>query len=270
MWEPPCGGVVGSHPDRLGDQTAGGNPVQARRHSSWMPTPRCQCAVTRYASMAELRRADAPAGHGCATALGRREAGANRTGCARCPIAGGVDIQTRQAAASRDVRNVREARGDREGVPHRSRDCRGARGSRGGLGGIPGRTRSRDTVAAAPSAPNKRPPAHVEFDTPRSPHATARQLHRGASRSNAGLYRLRRRTADRPATLNHTPARAADAVPGAADFPTPLRSPMCRPTPRSTAVRGRSLTGCLILAQGTPTKSSSWSSRWAASPSSRH
>ena len=31
MWEPPCGGVVGSHPDRLGDQTAGGNPVRARQ-----------------------------------------------------------------------------------------------------------------------------------------------------------------------------------------------------------------------------------------------
>ena len=178
-------------------------------------------AIREYGGVAS---GDAPAGHGCATALGRRAAGADRTGCARRPIAGGVDIQTRQTAASRDLRNVRGARGDREGVPHRSRDCRGVRGSRGGLGGIPGRTRSRDTVAATPSAPNKRPPAHVELDTPRSPHATARQLHRGASRSNAGLYRLRRRTADRPATLNRTPARAADAAPGAVD---PLR---CTPT----------------------------------------
>ena len=28
-----------------------------------------------------------------------------------------------------------------------------------------------------PSTPNKRPPAHVGNDTPRSPQATARQLH---------------------------------------------------------------------------------------------
>ena len=32
--------------------------------------------------------------------------------------------------------------------------------------------RSRDTVTATPSAPNKRPAAHVESDTPRSPQAT--------------------------------------------------------------------------------------------------
>ena len=117
----------------------------------------------------------------------------------------------------------------------------------GGLGGIPGRTRSRDTVAATPSAPNKRPSAHVEFDTPRSPQATARQLHRGASRSNAGLYRLRRRTADRPAKLTRTPARAADAAPGAVD---PSRSaphlpPMGSPASRSAAVRGPSFPGLI-------------------------
>ena len=67
--------------------------------------------------------------------------------------------------------------------------------------------RSTDTVTATPSAPNKRPAAHVESDTPRSPQATAGQLHRGALRSNAGPNRLRRKTADRPATLIRTPAR---------------------------------------------------------------
>ena len=39
----------------------------------------------------------------------------------------------------------------------------------------------------------------------------------GALRSNAGSDRPRRRTADRPAKLNRTPARAADAAPGAVD-----------------------------------------------------
>ena len=77
--------------------------------------------------------------------------------------------------------------------------------------------RSTDTVTATPSAPKKRPAAHVESDTPRSPQATAGQLHRGALRSNAGPNRLRRKTADRPAKLIRTPARAADAAPGAVD-----------------------------------------------------
>ena len=144
-------------------------PVEIRcgrgGHSSWMPTPRCRIAVPRYASMAELRREMHPRGHGYAMALGRRAAGANRTRCAMRPDRGRHGHQIRQAAASRDVRKVRGARRDKEGVLHRSRDCRGARGSRGGLGGIPGRTRSRDTVAATPSAPNKRPPAHVESDS---------------------------------------------------------------------------------------------------------
>ena len=39
----------------------------------------------------------------------------------------------------------------------------------------------------------------------------------GAIRSNAGPDRPRRGTADRPAKLNQTPARAADATPGAVD-----------------------------------------------------
>ena len=46
--------------------------------------------------------------------------------------------------------------------------------------------RSRDTVTAAPSAPNKRPSAPVESDTPRSPqppHAS-----RGKSGSTGSMY----------------------------------------------------------------------------------
>ena len=77
-------------------------------------------------------------------------------------------------------------------------------------------------------------------DTPRSPQATARQLHRRASRSNAGPDRPRRRTADRPAKLTRTPARAADAAPGAVDslpFP-PKKLPEAQPASlRRTAFR---------------------------------
>ena len=179
-------------------------PVEIRcgraSHSSWMATPRCQIAVARYASMVELRREMHPRRarmrHGARSTGGGGESNPMRHASAR----GRHGHQTRQAAASRDLWNVRGARGDREGVLHRSRDCRGARGSRGGQGGIPA-VRSRDTVTATPSAPNNRPAAHVDSDTPRSPQATAGQLHRGALRSNAGPNRLRRKTADRPAKL---------------------------------------------------------------------
>ena len=135
-------------------------PVEIRcgrgSHSSWMATPRCRSAVARYASMAELRREMHPRGHGCAMPLDRRAAGANRNPMRHAPDRGRCGHQTRQAAASRDVGNVRGARGDREGVLHRSRDCRGARGSRGGQGGIPGRTvnrhRNRDAIGAEQEA----------------------------------------------------------------------------------------------------------------------
>ena len=33
MLAPPYGGIVGSHPDRLGDQHAGGSPVRTRQKS---------------------------------------------------------------------------------------------------------------------------------------------------------------------------------------------------------------------------------------------
>ena len=126
----------------------------------------------------------------------------------QAPDRGRGGHRIRQAVASRDFWNVRGARGDTADVLHRSRDCRGVRGGGGGQGGIPA-VRSTNTVTATPSAPNKRPAAHVESDTPRSPQATAGQLHRGALRSNAGPNRLRRKTADRPAKLIRTPARAA-------------------------------------------------------------
>ena len=210
-------------------------PVEIRcgrgRHSSWMATPRCRSAAC--ASMAELRREMHPRGHGCAMPLDRRAVGADRTRCARRPIAGGVDI----AYGRRRPRETSGMFAGHEGTKKES--CIEAEtveaievvavaweASRA--------VRSRDTVTATPSAPNKRPAAHVESDTPRSPHATAGQLHRGASRSNAGPYRLRRKTADCPATLIRTPARAADAAPGAVDLP---RSPPATDAPAGLPAR---------------------------------
>ena len=192
-------------------------PVEIRcgrgSHSSWMATPRCRIAVARYASMAELRREMHPRGHGCAMPLDRRAAGANRTRCAMRPIAGVVDIaygrrRPRETFAGRDgTRQMSLIEAETVVAFEAVAVAREASPA----------VRSTDTVTATPSAPNKRPAAHVDSDTPRSPQATARQLHRGASRSNAGPNRLRRKTADRPAKLIRTPARAADAAPGAVD-----------------------------------------------------
>ena len=196
-------------------------PVEIRcgrgSHSSWMATPRCRSAVARYASMAELRREMHPRGHGCAMR----------------PLAGDMDIRHGR-------RRPRETSGTfagHEGTKKASlieaetvvalevvavaREASPA-------------VRSTDTVTATPSAPNKRPAAHVESDTPRSPQATAGQLHRGALRSNAGPNRLRRKTADRPAKLSQTPARAADAAPGAVD---PSRSPPATDAPAGVPAR---------------------------------
>ena len=70
-------------------------------------------------------------------------------------------------------------------------------------------------------------------DTPRPPHATAREY---ASTGHAATS-LRGRDClragpDRPAKLTRTPARAADAVPGAADLPCSML-PADAPTGRA-------------------------------------
>ena len=181
-------------------------PVEIRcgcvSHSSWMATPRCRiaaCAIREYGGA--CGREMHPRGHGCAMPLDRRAVGADRTRCAMRPIAG---VRGHQAYGRRRPRETSGMFAGREGT--RQMSCIEAEtveafevvavareASRA--------VRSTDTVTATPSAPNKRPAAHVESDTPRSPQATAGQLHRGASRSNAGPNRLRRKTADRPATL---------------------------------------------------------------------
>ena len=212
-------------------------PVEIRcgrgSHSSWMATPRCRSAVARYASMAELRREMHPRGHGCAMPLDRRAAGANRTRCAIRPIAGDMDIRHGR-------RRPRETSGTFAGHDGTKKESLIEAETVVALEVVAvareasPAVRSTDTVTATPSAPNKRPAAHVESDTPRSPQATAGQLHRGALRSNAGLNRLRRKTADRPAKLTRTPARAADAAPGAVD---PSRSPPAADAPAGLPAR---------------------------------
>ena len=191
------------------------------------------------------RRESNPRAHGCAMPLDRRAAGGESNPICHASDRGRYGHQTRQAAVSRNLWNVRGAQWDTADVLHRSRDCHGVRGSRGGQGGIPA-VPSRGTVTATPSAPNKRPAASVESDTPRSPQATAGQLHRGASRSNAGPTRLRRKTADRPAKLTDSRRRGpltrrrVRSLLRAAHRP-----PMHLPASRPAAVRGPFLTGLL-------------------------
>ena len=233
MLEPPCGGVVGSHPDRLGDQTAGGNPVRARQTllvDGDAQVPKRSGAIREYGGAAA---GDAPA-------WARMRHAARSTG-------GGGGSNPMRHAPDRGRHGLRHGR-------------RRPRETFGELAGHEGTEKascieaetvvareavavareaspavwSTDTVTATPSAPNKRPAAHVESDTPRSPQATAGQLHRGASRSNAGPNRLRRKTADRPATLTRTPARAADAAPGAVDS---SRSPPATDAPAGLPAR---------------------------------
>ena len=202
MWEPPCGGVVGSHPDRLvrPDSRWKSGAGAASIARGWRrPGAEAQLRDTRVWRSCGGRctrvGTDAP----CRSIDGRRGRIEPDAPCAR----------SRVAWTSRyGRRRPRETSGmfaGREGT--RQMSCIEAEtvvafevvavareASRA--------ERSTDTVTATPSAPNKRPAAHVESDTPRSPQATARQLHRGASRSNAGPNRLRRKTADRPAKLN--------------------------------------------------------------------
>ena len=201
MWELPCGSVVGSHLDRLvrPDSRWKSGAGAASIARGWR-RPGAKSQFARYASMAELRREMHPRGHGCAMPLDRRAAGADRTRCAKRPIAGVVDIRYGR-------RRPRETSGTfagREGTRQMScieAETVVAREVVAVAWEASRAVRSTDTVTATPSAPNKRPAAHVESDTPRSPQATAGQLHRGASRSNAGPNRLRRKTADRPAKL---------------------------------------------------------------------
>ena len=201
MWELPCGSVVGSHPDRLVRpdsrwKSGAGAASIARGWRRPGAEPRSRDTRVWWTCGREMH----PRGHGCAMPLDRRAAGADRTRCAKRPITGVVDIRYGR-------RRPRETSGTfagHEGTEKAScieAETVVAREVVAVAREASPAVRSTDTVTATPSAPNKRPAAHVESDTPRSPQATAGQLHRGASRSNAGPNRLRRKTADRPAKL---------------------------------------------------------------------
>ena len=165
---------------------------------------------------------DAPRRHGLRHAHYGRAEGAESTGCVRY-FDGRTDIQTRQAAASRDLRKARGARRDKAGVLDRSRDCRGDRGGRGGEGGIPSRAGDGD-----PRHHRRRTRGRglMSKDTPQSPQETARQLHLWGFTQQCGSESSSSRDGGSSRKTNQlTSARAADAVPGAVDSPAPLRTP---------------------------------------------
>ena len=147
-----------------------------------------------------------------------------------------------RAAVSRDHLTVRGARRDDFGVLDRSRRCRGDRGGRGagrhsGIG-LSGLTENHQPRRHWRRTRGRRP---MSQDTPRSPQATARQLHRRALRSNAGPHRPRRGTADRPAKLtSHAgPARRRGAGRGSFPAVPAEKTPGTQSVPlRRTAFRG--------------------------------
>ena len=125
------------------------------------------------------------------------------------------------AAASRDLRKARGARRDKAESSIEAGTV-AATGAVAGPGeafpGVP-ETETRDAIAAEQEAAG--PCRKTRRGRRKRRHGNCIF---GASRSNAGSHRPRRRTADRPAKLNRTPARAADAAPGAADsLPFPLK-----------------------------------------------
>ena len=155
MLAPPYGGMVASHPDRPDNRKACGNPVRTRQTQlvdADAKVPNRSGVIREYGRLAA---GDAPAWTQMCHAARSTGAGGESSECARRPIVGDPDIQTRHAAALRDVRNVHGAQRGKDGVLDRSQDCRGNRGGRGGVGGILA-VRSTDTITATPSAPNKR------------------------------------------------------------------------------------------------------------------
>ena len=142
--------------------------------------------------------------------------------------------RTRQAAASRDFWKVRGARGDTADVLHRSRDCRGDRGGGGGQGGIPGRTvnrhRNRDTIGAEEEAGG---PCRVRHAAVAASDGRA-TASRGFTQQCGSESSSSKDGGSPSNTKQPTPARAADAAPGAVD---PSRSPPATDAPAGLPAR---------------------------------
>ena len=203
-------------------------------HSSWMATPRCRTAVARYASMVDLRAGDAPAWARMRHAARLTDGGGESNRMRQAPDRGRGGHRIRQAAASRDFWDVRGARGDTADVLHRSRDCRGARGSGGGLGGIPGRTvnrhRNRDAIGAEQEAGG---PCRVRHAAVAASDGRA-TASRGFTQQ-CGSVSSSSKDGGSPSKTNRlTPARAADAAPGAVD---PSRSTRATDAPAGLPAR---------------------------------
>ena len=191
----------------------------------------------------DLRAGDAPAWARMRHAARSTGGGGGSNPMRQAPDRGRGGHRIRQAAASRDLWNVRGARGDGEGVLHRSRDCRGARGSGGGSGGIPCRTvnrhRNRDTIGAeqeaggpcrvrhaAVAASDGRATASRGFTQQCGSESSSSKD--GGSPSNTNPYAG-------PVPLTR---RRARSIPRA-----PHRPPMRLPASRPSAFRGPSLIG---------------------------
>ena len=126
-----------------------------------------------------------------------------------------------RAAASRDHLTTRGARRDKVTVSLIEAGTVAATEAVAGPGeaspGVP-ETETRDAIDAEQEAAG---PCRKRHAAVAASDGTATASF-GAIRRHAGPDRPRRRTADRPAKLNRTPARAADAAPGAVDSPAPL------------------------------------------------
>ena len=138
---------------------------------------------------------------------------------------GGMGIEHGRAAASRDLRKARGARRDSLIEAETVVATEAVAGPGEASPGTP-ETETRDAIAAEQEAAG--PCRKTRRGRRKRRHGNCIF---GAQRSNAGSHRPRRRTADRPAKLNRTPARAADAAPGAVDFP---------PVPAEKTSRGAS------------------------------
>ena len=202
--------------------------------------------MTRYASMADLRREMHPRGHGCAMPLDRRAAGANRTRCAMRPDCGrhghpdtaGGGL-ARRSEGSRGTTGQRRRPASKPRLSWRLRQSRWP-------GRHPGpytvtRHRSRDAIGAEQEAAGPCRVRHAAVAA-RDGKATAsrgftQQCGSESFSSKDGGSPSKTNLVRRPGPLTR---RRARSIPRAAHRP-----PMHWPPSRSTAVRGRSLTGLI-------------------------
>ena len=154
--EPPYGGIVGGHSDRLGDQTArwkSGTDAAVVACGSRSPGA-TRPAMRKYrGSHGEMHPA------GTDTPRGRKAAGAHREGCGRS-MDGRTGIQTRQAGSfARPSDDSRGTTGQEKSLIEAGTVVASEVVAAAWEASLA--TWCRDTAAKTPSTPNKRPLAHV-------------------------------------------------------------------------------------------------------------